>query len=94
MDKVWLKNYQPGVPAEIDINQFQSVSEVFARSVERFRDRPAMANMGKVYTYGELDALTVRFASFLQNTLKLPMGPAPSGVRVGEHIAGRCGENV
>ena len=33
-----------------------------------------MANMGKVYTYGELDALTVRFASFLQNTLKLPMG--------------------
>lgn len=74
MDKVWLKNYQPGVPAEIDINQFQSVSEVFARSVERFRDRPAMANMGKVYTYGELDALTVRFASFLQNTLKLPMG--------------------
>lgn len=74
MDKVWLKNYQPGVPAEIDINQFQSVSEVFARSVERFRDRPAMANMGKVYTYGELDALTVRFASFLQNTLKLPLG--------------------
>ena len=50
MDKVWLKNYQPGVPAEIDINQFQSVSEVFARSVERFRDRPAMANIGKVYT--------------------------------------------
>ena len=40
MDKVWLKNYQPGVPAEIDINQFQSVSEVFARSVERFQ-RPA-----------------------------------------------------
>lgn len=74
MDKVWLKNYQPGVPAEIDIEQFQSVSEVFARSVERFRDRPAMANMGKVYTYGELDALTIRFASFLQNTLKLPMG--------------------
>ena len=74
MDKVWLKNYQPGVPAEIDINQFQSVSEVFARSVERFRDRPAMANMGKVYTYGELNDLTVRFASFLQNTLKLPMG--------------------
>lgn len=68
MDKVWLKNYQPGVPAEIDINQFQSVSEVFARSVERFRDRPAMANMGKVYTYGELDALTVR----LPRSCKIP----------------------
>ncbi len=74
MDKIWLKNYQAGVPAEIDINQFQSVAEVFERSVARFRDRPAMANMGKVYTYGQLDALSAKFASFLQNSLKLPAG--------------------
>ncbi len=74
MDKIWLKNYQAGVPAEIDINQFQSVAEVFERSVTRFRDRPAMANMGKVYTYGQLDALSAKFASFLQNSLKLPAG--------------------
>lgn len=74
MEKVWLKNYQPGVAHEIDINQFQSIVEVFDRSAKKFRDRPAMANMDKVLSYGELDELATRFASYLQNTLKLNKG--------------------
>jgi len=74
MEKVWLKNYQPGVAHEIDITQFQSIVEVFDRSVQKFRDRPAMANMDKVLSYGELETLTVQFASYLQNTLKLNKG--------------------
>ncbi|BBF86180.1 long-chain-fatty-acid--CoA ligase [Aquitalea magnusonii] len=74
MEKVWLKNYQPGVAHEIDINQFQSIVEVFDRSVHKFRDRPAMANMDKVLSYGELQTLTEQFASYLQNTLKLHKG--------------------
>lgn len=74
MEKVWLKNYQPGVAHEIDVNDFQSVVEVFERSVEKFRDRPAMANMDKVLSYGDLDTLSANFASYLQNTLKLEKG--------------------
>ncbi|WP_159875534.1 long-chain-fatty-acid--CoA ligase [Aquitalea denitrificans] len=74
MEKVWLKNYQPGVAHEIDINQFQSIVEVFDRSVHKFRDRPAMANMDKVLRYGELQTLTEQFASYLQNSLKLHKG--------------------
>ncbi|OHX14329.1 long-chain-fatty-acid--CoA ligase [Chromobacterium sphagni] len=74
MDKVWLKNYQAGVAHEIDINQFQSVTEVFDRSVKKFSDRPAMACMGKVLSYAELDALSGQFASFLQHRLGLKKG--------------------
>ncbi len=74
MEKIWLDNYQAGVAHEIDINSFSSVVEVFERSVERFRDRPAMANMDKIISYGELDALSRQFASYLQNTLKLSKG--------------------
>lgn len=74
MDKVWLKNYQPGVAHEIDINQFQSVTEVFDRSVKKFSARPAMACMDKVLSYAELDALSGRFASFLQHRLGLKKG--------------------
>ena len=74
MDKVWLKNYQAGVAHEIDINQFQSVTEVFDRSVKKFSDRPAMACMGKVLSYAELDALSGQFASFLQHKLGLAKG--------------------
>ncbi|AOZ52109.1 long-chain-fatty-acid--CoA ligase [Chromobacterium vaccinii] len=74
MDKVWLKNYQPGVAHEIDIDQFQSVTEVFDRSVKKFSGRPAMACMDKVLSYAELDALSGRFASFLQHRLGLKKG--------------------
>ncbi|WP_434629156.1 long-chain-fatty-acid--CoA ligase [Chromobacterium sp. CV08] len=74
MDKVWLKNYQAGVPHEIDINQFQSVTEVFDRSIEKFGDRPALANMGKQLSYAQLDALSGQFASFLQHKLGLKKG--------------------
>ncbi|UTH74635.1 long-chain-fatty-acid--CoA ligase [Chromobacterium sp. IIBBL 290-4] len=74
MDKVWLKNYQAGVAHEIDINQFQSVTEVFDRSVQKFSNRPAMACMDKVLSYAELDALSGQFASFLQHKLGLKKG--------------------
>lgn len=74
MEKIWLKNYQAGVAPEIDINQFRSVVEVFERSVEKFRDRPAMANMDKILSYGDLDRLSREFAAFLQHTLKQPKG--------------------
>ena len=56
------------------MNTFQSIPEVFARAVAKFSDRPAMANMGKVLSYAELDANTRHFASYLQHTLKLPRG--------------------
>lgn len=74
MEKIWLKNYQAGVAHDIDINAFQSINEVFARSVAKFRDRPALANMDKVLSYGELDTLSARFASYLQHELKLQKG--------------------
>jgi len=74
MEKIWLKNYQAGVAHEIDINEFQSVVEVFERSVNKFRDRPAMACMDKILSYGELDTLSANFASYLQNTLQLAKG--------------------
>ncbi|MXR37104.1 long-chain-fatty-acid--CoA ligase FadD [Craterilacuibacter sinensis] len=74
MEKVWFKNYQAGVAHEIDINTFKSIVEVFDASVSKFRDRPAVACMDKVLSYGELDQQVSHFASYLQNTLKLAKG--------------------
>jgi len=28
-DRPWLKSYPPGVPAEIDVNEFASLGELF-----------------------------------------------------------------
>lgn len=74
MEKLWLKNYQAGVPAEIDVNTYKSVAEVFEKSVTKFADRPAFANMDKIITYRELDKLTRDFGAYLQNKLGLKKG--------------------
>ncbi len=74
MEKIWLKSYPPGVPAEIDVNEFRSLGELFDRSVKRFVDKTAYVCMGKAITYAELDAASARFGAFLQRDLGLPKG--------------------
>ncbi|MCG9105197.1 long-chain-fatty-acid--CoA ligase [Laribacter hongkongensis] len=74
MEKIWFKNYEPGVRHEVDTNEFASIPDVFRQAVGQFRDRPAMANMDKVLSYGELDILSREFGSYLQNTLRLARG--------------------
>jgi long-chain acyl-CoA synthetase len=74
VEKIWLKSYQKGVPAEIDLSEFQSLGELFEKSVAQYRDRVAYINMGVEITYGELDKLSRDFAAYLQSVLKLPQG--------------------
>ncbi|MCB1941221.1 MAG: AMP-binding protein, partial [Candidatus Accumulibacter sp.] len=74
MDKIWLKSYQQGVPAEIELSEFESLGELFEKSVAQYRDRVAYINMGVELTYGELDKLSRDFAAYLQSVLKLPLG--------------------
>jgi long-chain acyl-CoA synthetase len=67
MDKIWLKSYPPGVPADIDPNEFKSIVELFDKSVAKYRDLPAYYNMGKTMTFDELDGHSRAFAAFLQS---------------------------
>ena len=73
-DKVWLKHYPPGVPAEIDTSRYASVVDIMEQAVRRFRDRPAYENFGAVMSYDELDRRSQDFASYLQNVLGLDKG--------------------
>jgi long-chain acyl-CoA synthetase len=66
VDKIWLKHYPKGVPAEIDINEYASVCEVFEESVAKFAARPAFTCMGKSLTFAELDTLSAAFGAWLQ----------------------------
>jgi long-chain acyl-CoA synthetase len=70
----WLASYPPGVPAQIDVNQYSSIARVLESACERFRHRPAFSNMGKVLSYGDIDRLSRQFASYLLNDLKLSKG--------------------
>jgi long-chain acyl-CoA synthetase len=66
VDKIWLKHYPKGVPAEIDINEYKSVRDVFEESATKFATRPAFTCMGKSLTFAELDRLSAAFGVYLQ----------------------------
>ncbi len=74
MDRVWLASYPKGVPADIDPGEFASVGQLFETSCKRYGDADAYVNMDKAISYTELDALSARFAAYLQGELKLPRG--------------------
>ena len=74
MEKHWLKSYQTGVPAEIDINEFRSIGDLFEKSVKQYGPRKAYINMDKAITYAELDKLSADFGAYCQSVLKLPRG--------------------
>jgi long-chain acyl-CoA synthetase len=67
MQKIWLKSYPPGVPAEIDPTQYASVADLLEESFRLYRDKPAFACMGKSITYGELDEMSRRLGAWFQS---------------------------
>ncbi len=74
MEKVWLKSYPPGVPAEADINAFANVREILLRSCEKFGPLPAFSCMDATIDYARLDRLSRDFGSWLRNVAKLEKG--------------------
>ncbi len=74
MTKIWHKYYDAGVPASVDVHEFRNIPEILDSSFRRFAPRPAFHNMGTTITFGELDQLSRRFASYLQNDLGLKRG--------------------
>jgi long-chain acyl-CoA synthetase len=74
MEKIWLKNYPPHVPATINPDEYSSLVELFEKSCVKFADKPAINNLGVNLTYRELETKTRDFAAFLQKKLGLGKG--------------------
>jgi len=74
MERIWLKSYPEGVPAEIDASTVGSLADFIKASFEKFRDRTAFVSMGKAISYGELDLKSCAFATYLRNVARLPSG--------------------
>jgi long-chain acyl-CoA synthetase len=66
MERVWLKSYPAGVPADIDPKRFRSLVELFDTSIGKYRARPAFHSMGKTITFDELEKRSRDFGAWLQ----------------------------
>ena len=67
MDRIWLANYPPGIPADIDPDRFGSLVAVLEESCGRFADRPAFCNLRRSLTYRDIEQLSAAMAAHLQS---------------------------
>ncbi len=74
--KPWLKHYQPGVPATVEV-PLKSVPQAFDEATDRAPDRAAVVFYGRSISYRELRDATDRLAGAL----------ASLGIRKGDRIA-------
>lgn len=73
-EKIWLKEYPPGVPAEINPNVYSSLVELFEESCRIYPDNPMATNMGTVLSFSEMEKMSRDFAAFLQTHYQLKKG--------------------
>jgi long-chain acyl-CoA synthetase len=66
MDKIWLRHYPAGVPAEVKTDVYPSLIALLEESFRKYRDLPAYKFMGKTITFGQVDDLSRAFAAYLQ----------------------------
>ena len=77
MDKIWLKSYPKGVPAEIDYSRYRSLAHLLEEAFSKHAARNAYVCMDKYLTYREVDALSRKMAAWLQG----------KGLRKGARVA-------
>jgi long-chain acyl-CoA synthetase len=78
VDRNWLKQYPPGVPADIDPDSYASLRDIFEEACVTHRHAPAFSNMGATLSYAQLDELSRAFAAWLQQK---------SGLGAGDRVA-------
>ncbi|BAM87034.1 long-chain acyl-CoA synthetase [Bradyrhizobium oligotrophicum S58] len=66
MERIWLKHYPAGVPADIDSGKYPSLVELLEESFKKFSDRKAFICMDKAISYRELDEMSVAMGAYLQ----------------------------
>jgi long-chain acyl-CoA synthetase len=66
MERIWLKSYPAGMPADVTWDENQSVGELFEKSCKEFADRPAFHCMGKTLAFAQIDKMSRDFAAWVQ----------------------------
>jgi long-chain acyl-CoA synthetase len=66
MEKIWLKSYPEGVPAEIDYTQYRSLVHLMEEAFRKYASRNAYVCMDKFLTYAQVDEYSKKLGAWLQ----------------------------
>jgi acyl-CoA synthetase (AMP-forming)/AMP-acid ligase II len=67
MERIWLKNYPPGVPHDIDTTQYKSLTDLLERAFREHGNSPFSVCMNRWMSYKQLDELSTALGAWLQN---------------------------
>jgi len=67
MEKIWLKQYPAGVPAEVKTDLYPSLVALLEESFRKYRGLPAYKFMGRTVTFGQVDDASRAMAAYLQS---------------------------
>lgn len=67
MERIWLKSYPPGVPADIDASRYASLVDLIEESMTAFAGRTAFTCMGKSLSYRDYDEFSAALAAYFQS---------------------------
>ncbi len=73
MEKIWLKQYPPNVPADVKTDLYPSLVALLEESFRKYRDLAAYRFMGRSISFGQVDDASRALAAYLQS-LKLARG--------------------
>jgi long-chain acyl-CoA synthetase len=65
-DRIWLRSYPKGVPADINTALYPSLVGLMEESFQKYAGRVAYNFMGKDVSYAQTDSLSQAFAAYLQ----------------------------
>ncbi|MBI5259336.1 MAG: long-chain-fatty-acid--CoA ligase [Burkholderiales bacterium] len=77
MEKIWLKQYPAGVPAEVKTDVYPTLVTLIEESFRKHRDAAAYKFMGRSISFGEVDDASRALAAWLQG----------SGLERGDRVA-------
>ncbi|HSI60964.1 MAG TPA: long-chain-fatty-acid--CoA ligase [Ideonella sp.] len=66
MEKIWLKQYPAGVPAEVKTDVYPSLVALLEESFRAHARLPAYKFLGKAFSFEQIDDLSRAFAAYLQ----------------------------
>jgi long-chain acyl-CoA synthetase len=66
MDRFWLKHYPPGVPADVNVDQYSSLVQLMEEGFAKYAARDAYAFMDRRFTFREIDRQSAAFGAWLQ----------------------------
>ena len=77
INKPWLKSYPKGVSDTIKFDEFNSLVDMFEKTVMRFNNKTAFTNFGVTLTFDQIQKKSTNLSSFFQNEFEFIGFPTP-----------------